>query len=158
MYSQTFIYFFHLHLHLPIFASPLPAPGSKINSLENNFIYQFRCVSHYIISNCIRIDRQYSPHPVPMSFWLLQAPNYHPSTLDTLHTLLIGHTTFPSFSHPTFQQWHWSPHKVDINNSLIHGSRFRKEVISYWFIVSKSLIIMPDFSINLYQCILFYYI
>ena len=85
----------------------------------------------------------------------LTSPNYQPSTLDTLCTMLVGHTTFPSFLHPTFRQWHWSPHNVDINNSSIHGSQFRKEVISYWYIVSKSLIIMPDFSMYLYQCILF---
>ena len=36
-------------------------------------MYQFRRVSHYITSNCIRIDRQYSPYPVPMMFWLLWA-------------------------------------------------------------------------------------
>ena len=121
-------------------------------------MYKLQKVSCYITSNCIRIDSHYSPLPVPISLWLLQAPNYHPSTLDTLCTMLIGHITLHSFPHPTFWQWYWSPHKVDINNSLIHGSWFRKEVISYQFIVSKSLIIMPDFSIYLYQCILFYYI
>ena len=119
---------------------------------------KFWQVSHYITSNCIRIDSQYSPHSVPMLLWLFQTPNYHPSTPDTLHTMLIGHTTSPSFPCPTFGQWHWSPHNVDINNSLIHGSWFRKEVVSYWFIVSKSLVIIPNFSISLHQCILFYYV
>ena len=73
-------------------------------------------------------------------------------------TMLISHTTLPGFPHPTFRQWHWSPDDVDINNSLIHGSQFRKEVVSYWFIVSKSLVIIPNFSISLHQCILFYYV
>ena len=91
---------------------------------------------------------------------------------------------FPGFLHPIFGQWHWYPHNVDIeniinillkhsnwqkrefpwwgnvdiNNSLIHGSWFRKEVLSYQFIASKSLIIIPNFSISLHQCILFYYV
>ena len=119
---------------------------------------KFRQVPCYITSNCIRIDSQYSPCPVPMSLWLLWAPNYHPGTPDTLCTMLIGHTTFPRFQHPIFRQWHWSPYNVDINNSSIYGSWFRKEVISYWFIASTSLIIMPNFSISLHQCILFCYV
>ena len=121
---------------------------------NKNFMNMFRQVSHYITSNCIRIDSQYLPWPVPRLLWLLQAPDYHPSTPDTLCTMLIGYTTFPSFPCPIFRQWHCSPHNVDINNSSIHGSWFRKEVI----IAPKSLAIIPSFNISLHQCILFYYV
>ena len=119
---------------------------------------KFGQVSCYITSNWIRIDSQYSPHSVPML--ALTLPNPKLSSQHTWHTLhqLIGHTTFPRFLHPTFRQWHWCPHNVDINNSSIHGSRFRKEVVSYQFFVSKSLVIIANFSISLHQCILFYYV
>ena len=102
---------------------------------------KFSNVSHSITWNCIGIDSQYPPCPVPMSLWLWQAPNYHPSTLDTLCAMLIGQTTFPSFLHPTFWQWHWCPHNMDIYNSQIHGSQFREYVISYCFVMSKSHIL-----------------
>ena len=93
-----------------------------------------------------------SPHVI----LTLTSPNYQPSTLDTFCTMLISHTTFPSFPHPIFWQWHWSPHNVDIYNSQIHGSWFREYGISYHFVMSQSLIFVHAFSIYLYQCILFY--
>ena len=108
-----------------------------------------------LLQNCLRINSQYSPHPVPISLWIWKTPNYHPSTFDTIRNMLTGYTIFPSFPQPTFWQWHWSPHNMDINNSSINGSWFRKEVISYQFIASKSLVIMPNFSAYLHQCILF---
>ena len=72
--------------------------------------------------------------------------------------MLIGHTTSPSFPWLIFWQWHCSPHHMDIYNSRIHGSWFRKQVISHRFIMSKSPIFVHDcnFSVYLYQCILFY--
>ena len=88
----------------------------------------------------------------------LEISNTPQACLDTLCKLLIGHTTFPSFLQPTFQQLHWSPYHMDINNSSIHGSRIRKWIISHHFIMSKSPTFVHDFSIYLYQCILFYYI
>ena len=69
--------------------------------------------------------------------------------------MLTGYTIFPSFLWPTFWQWHWSPHNRDINNPSIHGSQFRKDVISYWFVASKSLVIVPNFGTYLHQCVLF---
>ena len=149
---------FHPYLHLAILHILFQPITVQLIDFRKNLMYQFRNVSCYITTNCTRIDKQYSPHPVPMSFWLLKAPIIHQACLDTLCTMLIGHTTFPNFLHSTFQQWHWSPHNVDINNSSIHGSQFRKEVISHQFVMSKSLIFVPDFSIYLYKCILFYYI
>ena len=88
----------------------------------------------------------------------LEKSNIPQACLDTLCQMFIGCTTFPSFPWPTFQQCHWSPHHVDIYNSQIHGSQFRKQVISYCFILSKSPILMHDFSISLYQEVLFYFI
>ena len=111
-----------------------------------------------LLQNCIRINSQYSLHPAPISLWTWQTPNYHPSTFDTIYNTLTGYTTFPGFLQPTFRQWHWSPHNVDNNNSLIHGSHFKKEVISYQLVASKSLVIIPHFCISLHQCILFYYV
>ena len=124
-------HFSHPYSHHAIFTSPTPAHYNTLYSSWKNFMNKLRQMSLSITSNCIRIDSQYSPHPVPMSLWLLQALNYHPSTPDMLQTMLIGNTTFPSFPHPTFWQWHWSLHNIYINNSSIHGSWFREEVISY---------------------------
>ena len=86
----------------------------------------------------------------------LASPNYQPSTLDIFCITLIGHTTFPSFPHPTSQQWHWSPHNVDIYNSQIHGSWFMEHIISYHFVMSKSCIFGMFSAYNLHQWILFY--
>ena len=155
--TNFFFCVFHLYLHLAILHLPFQPITVQSIAFRKNLIYQFRNVSHYITSNCIRIDKQYSPHPVSMSFWLWQSPIICQAHLDTLHTMLIGHTTFSGFPHPTFHQWHWSPYNVDFNNSLIHGSRFRKEVISHQFVMSKSLIFMSDFSTYMYQCILMDY-
>ena len=95
-----------------------------------------------------------SPHVV----LTLTSPNYQPSTLDRFCTMLIGHTTFPSFPHPTFWQWHWYPDNVDIYKFQIHGSPFRKYVVWYHFVMSKSCIFGNVFCTYLYQWILFYLI
>ena len=100
--------------------------------------------------NCLRINSQYSPCPVPVSLWTWQTQTYHPSTFDTICNMLTDYTNFPKFPQPSFQQWHWSPHNMDMNNSSIHGSQFRKEAISYQFIASKSLVII---LISVHTCI-----
>ena len=145
VYSQTFIFFSicistSLFLHLLFQLNTLQSIA-----LEKLYVPILKYVMLYYLKlhmNWQSVLTLSSSHVI----LTLKGPNYQPGTLDTLHTMLIGHTTFPSFLHPTSWQWHWSPHNVDINNSSIHGSWFRKEVISYQFIMSKSLIIMPDFS------------
>ena len=71
--------------------------------------------------------------------------------------MLIGHTAFLSLLWPTFWQWHWSPHHMDIYNSQIHGSWFGKQVISHCIIMSKSPVLRHGFSICLHQNALFYF-
>ena len=88
----------------------------------------------------------------------LEKFNIPQACLDTLWQMLIGHTTFPSFPWPTFWQCHWSPHHVDIYNSQIHGSQFRKQVILYHFVLSKSPILIHEFNRSLFQGVLFYFI
>ena len=119
-------------------------------------MYKFIHESCFIIS---KLHKNWQTVPTSSSSHVvltLASPNYQLSKLDTFHIMLIGHTTFPSFLHPTSQQWHWSPHNVDINNSQIHGSQFREHVLSYHFIISKSHIFAHVFYIYLYQWILFY--
>ena len=111
--------------------------------------------------NYLKLKKNWQAELTSSSFYViltLEKSNIPQACLDTLCQMLIGHTTFPSFLWPTFWQCYWSPHHMDIYNSQIHGSQFRKQVISHCFILSKSPISMHDFSISLYQCVLFYFI
>ena len=67
-------YIFHPHFHLPILHLLFQTTTVQSIAFRKNFTHKFRNMSCYVTSNCIRIDSQNSPHPVPMSFWLLQAP------------------------------------------------------------------------------------
>ena len=142
MHSQTF-YIFHLSFHFAILHLLFQPHHSTINSLQKNLMYKFRNVSCYITSNCIRIDRQYSPHPVPMSFWLLQGPIINQAHLAHFAPCWLATLLFQVFNIPLSGNDIGLHHNVDINNSLIHGCWSRKEVISHQFLMSKSLIIMP---------------
>ena len=78
---------------------------------------QFFCASFYtlLLPNCFRIKSVLTSSSSHVVVNLL-APNYNPSTFDTIHNMLNGYNIFPSFPWHNFQQWHWSPHNTDINN------------------------------------------
>ena len=100
-------------------------------------MYQFRTVSYYITSNCIRIDRQYSPCPVPMSSWLLQAPTINQAHLTHfapcwLATLLFQVFCIPISSNDIGLHTMWiliTPQFMVLNSE--------KKVISHRLIMSK---------------------
>ena len=106
-----------------------------------------------LLQNCLRIRSVLTSSSSHVVVNLL-APHYHPSTFDTIHNMLNGYNIFPSFPWPTFQQWHWSPHNMDINNPWFMVLKSEKDIISYQFVASKSLIIILKSSTYSHQCIL----
>ena len=69
-------------------------------AFRKNFIHQFRNVSCYITSNYIRIDRQYSPHPVHNVIWLLQAPIINQAHLSHFVPCWLATLLFQDFHIP----------------------------------------------------------
>ena len=122
-------------------------------SMNHVFLIFFTCSNYTKIEEELTNSTHLVDFPCHNDSWKLEIPQAH---LDTLCYMIIGHVTFPSFLQPTFWQCHWSPCHMDIYNSQISDYQFRKSAILFHFILSKSLLIMHDFSLKLYKCILFY--
>ena len=122
IHKNFLFYVFHLYLHLAYSLS-------HFNPFHNSLV-PFRitlCTNltmfHATLNKNWQAALTSSSSHVILTLGTSNIPQPCP---DTLCKLLIGHTTFPSFPQPTFWQWLWSPYHMDINNSMIHGSQFRK--------------------------------
>ena len=118
-------------------------------------MYQFRNVSCYIILNWTRIDKQYSSCPVPMSFWLLKPHISHRHALTHFATCWLATLLSQVFCNPLSNNGiglHTMCICITPRFMVLKSGNKWSHIIS---LCQKSPIFVHDFSIYLYQCILF---
>ena len=155
MFLTFFLSWIFLLCFLFIFSSCFIFPlatihYSIVSGLYNHSICNFNVFS---CSSYPKLERNWQTVLALSAFHAiltLGKPDLTQAHLDTVCQI------FPRFPQPTFWQCHWFPCHMDIYNSQLPDYQFRKQAILYHFVVSKLLIIMHDFSIKLYKCVLLY--
>ena len=151
MHSQTFV----PPIFPPCYFTPL-LQHTTVQSIA--FRKETLCTS---FRKCYAILPQIA-WELTVSTHLIQSPycfdSYKPQIIihaHLTHFALCWLTTllFPSFPRPTFWQWHWSPHKVDINNSLIQE---RSNLISVYCVnITDNYAWFQDIPVPMYPVLLY---